>query len=129
MTPKDRKSIFDKYGGKCAYCGKEINKKFHVDHIEPIYRNDNDEQFERRATHGDKRTDLKRGVDSIENWNPACPRCNNWKGTMSLETFRSEIAEQVRRARSYSCNFRMAEDFGLIEETGIGVEFYFETFK
>ncbi len=35
MTKTDRQKIFDKYGGKCAYCGCELQKGWHVDHVEP----------------------------------------------------------------------------------------------
>ena len=38
MTKKDRQIVFDKYNGKCAYCGCELVKGWHVDHIEPIVR-------------------------------------------------------------------------------------------
>lgn len=35
---KKRQIIFDKYNGKCAYCGCELQKLWHIDHIEPIVR-------------------------------------------------------------------------------------------
>ena len=38
MTKKDRQIVFDKYNGKCSYCGCELTKGWHVDHIEPIVR-------------------------------------------------------------------------------------------
>ena len=46
MTKKDRQLIFDKYDGKCAYCGTELVKGWHVDHIQAIRRNDSDESIE-----------------------------------------------------------------------------------
>lgn len=134
MKKADRQKIFEKCGGRCAYCGRKLGKSWHVDEIEPVlrytkYRRD---EHGRILTNGNG-DDLKdRFVThperfNIDNQNPACPRCNGWKATFDLETFRQEISEQVKRARAYSCNFRMAEDFGLIKETGILVKFYFET--
>lgn len=129
MTKQERQKVFEKYNGRCAYCGCELFGKWCVDHIVPIYRGDTDEQFERRITHGETKLDIQRGEDKIENMNPACARCNGWKSTFDLETFRREISEQVKRARSYSCNFRMAESFGLVEEIKKPIVFYFETVK
>ena len=36
MNKKDRELIFNKYGGKCAYCGCELTKGWHVDEFEPV---------------------------------------------------------------------------------------------
>ena len=35
---KKRQAIFDKSGGKCWYCGCELQKGWHQDHLEPIIR-------------------------------------------------------------------------------------------
>lgn len=35
MTKKQRKQVFDKFGGKCAYTGKELLDDWQVDHIIP----------------------------------------------------------------------------------------------
>lgn len=129
MTKEQRNKVFEKYGGRCAYCGCELGRKFQIDHIIPIFRNDTDEDFEKRNTHGQRKLGLVRGSEDLENLNPACPRCNGWKGTMSIETFRNEIAQQVERARKYSCNFRMAEDFKLVAVyKDKKVRFYFEDY-
>lgn len=130
----DRQKIFDKYGGRCAYCGCELQKGWHVDEIEPVLRGFKYRRDDRGLIMTNKKGDDIKDVYlsyperlNIDNQNPACARCNGWKSTMDLETFRNEISEQVQRARRYNCNFRMAEDFGLIKETGIEVKFYFET--
>lgn len=34
----DRQIIFDKFGGKCAYCGCDLLKGWHVDHLKPVRR-------------------------------------------------------------------------------------------
>lgn len=33
-----RKVIFDKFGGRCAYCGCELQKGWHVDEVLPVIR-------------------------------------------------------------------------------------------
>lgn len=130
MKKSDRELIYNKYGGRCAYCGCELQKGWAVDHIVPCYRTDNDEEYIRRFTHP-KRTEPipHRGKDCIENYNPSCRRCNGWKSTFSVEQFREEIKLQPTRVRVVSTGFRLAEDFKQIQETNNPVVFYFETFS
>lgn len=118
---KHRELIFEKYGGRCAYCGCELQKGWHIDHIEPAYHNWSDEDVKKHLKN-------IRGSNEIENFNPACPRCNRWKGTWSIEQFRYEIFMQTERLKRDSPQFRMAFDFGIIKETGVKVAFYFESF-
>ncbi len=110
-----RQQIFDKYSGRCSYCGCELTDKFHIDHIEPIRRNNDG-------------TCLKPN-ESIENMNPACPSCNIMKHSMSLEQFRNSIKLFVRSLNLYNNQFKFAKKYGLIQETEKEVIFYFETFK
>ncbi len=136
MKKADRQKIFEKYGGRCAYCGCQLGRRWQVDEVEPVlrgfkYRRDVNGRILTSAAGNDLKDVYLTYPERmhIDNQNPACPRCNGWKSTMDLETFRKEISEQVARARRYNCNFRMAEDYGLIKETGIEVKFYFETVK
>lgn len=115
----NRQEVFDKYGGKCAYCGCELQKGWHVDHIQAHWHNLTDEQAARHK--------IIKGCNNIENLNPACPRCNKWKATFSIEGFRNEISLQVQRLNSYSSNYRMAKDYGMITENDKPIVFYFET--
>lgn len=39
VSKKDREIIFNKFGGRCAYCGCELTKGWHVDEVEPVRRN------------------------------------------------------------------------------------------
>jgi 5-methylcytosine-specific restriction endonuclease McrA len=127
MNKKEREIVFNKFGGKCAYCGCELQKGWHIDHINPIRRNESDENIEKFNQF--RKTPITRGQNDVSNYNPACRQCNIWKSTYSIEQFRKEVSEQVNRLNSYSANYRNAKRFGLIEETGIGIEFYFETLK
>lgn len=120
IPKKAREQIYNKYGGRCAYCGCDLEKGWHVDHIEPRWHTWSEEDLNRLVK-------TTKGKSFVENYNPACPRCNKWKSTYGIEGFREEIAKQVIRLRKYNSNFRMAEDYGLAKETGKPVVFYFET--
>lgn len=135
MTKKERQKVFDKYGGKCSYCGCELQKGWHVDEIEPIRR------FEKYV----KDETGNRIYDSIknkwvtesamvhperfclENQNPACASCNINKHSDSLEGFRQAIAKYVESLNLYSTQYKIAKRFGLVQETKNPVLFYFET--
>jgi len=42
IPKKIREKVWLKYGKHCAYCGCDLEyRKMQVDHIEPLYRNDN----------------------------------------------------------------------------------------
>ena len=114
-----RQTIYNKYNGCCAYCGKKITlKQMQVDHIVPLFRNDDDETL--------KKWGRIRGANNLDNLNPACARCNRYKSTMTLQQFRNEIEKQILRLEERSWNYRIARDFGLVEETFKPVRFYFE---
>ena len=52
ISSRVRQKIWEKYGGKCAYCGEPIPfKGMHVDHLIPLARG---------------------GADSDDNYMPAC---------------------------------------------------------
>lgn len=112
---RDRLKVLEKYGSHCAYCGVKIDiKSMQVDHIrsKQSFRSDY--------------LEAKEVISDISNLNPACRRCNNFKAGMRLERFRSELQEQVDRARERSVNFRMAEKYGQIKITESPIVFYFE---
>lgn len=115
-----RQEVFKKYNGKCAYCGCELQKGWHVDHIKPAWHNWDSEDIKIRLK-------IEKGKDELDNYNPSCPRCNKWKSTFSIDKFRHEISMQIERLKRDSSSFRMALDYGLIKETEIQVKFYFET--
>lgn len=117
----NRRMVYQKYEGHCAYCGKDIEfNQMQVDHIVPLSRGFTDEEIERYGK--------ERGTDDIDNLNPACARCNRWKSNLTLEQFRKEIDLQVKRLRRDSAAFRMAEDFKLIKDGRIGPIFYFQAY-
>ncbi len=78
------KTLLKMSHGKCAYCGCELPKLWHIDHIEPIVRD---------WLNGDcKNPHLK---DNIENHNPSCAPCNIQKNSYSLEQFRENIKQFI----------------------------------
>lgn len=100
-----RVKVYKKYSGRCAYCGKEIRyEDMQVDHIKAVYLG---------------------GDNDFDNLLPACRSCNFYKNTYDLENFRQEIHSiPSRLPREFI--YKVALDYGLIEETGKEVVFYFE---
>ena len=118
MNKKEREIVFDKYNGRCAYCGCELIKGWHVDHVVPIRRTESDLNL--------SRYNKIRGENSLENYYPACCQCNIWKSTYSIEQFRIEVASQLDKVNRYSSNYRNAKRFGLVMEVKKEIVFYFE---
>lgn len=106
----NRQQVHDKYDGHCSYCGKVISiKDMQVDHIIPRGHKWNKNEY----------------IDSIDNLNPACRRCNHYKRAHTLEFFREMIKTIHQRVRDiYIC--KVAEDYEIIEIKEWDGKFYFE---
>lgn len=105
ITKAQRMMVYNKYGGKCAYCGKKIRyEEMQVDHIKPLYLG---------------------GADDESNWAPACRMCNYYKSTKTIEIFREELGK-LRSRLEKDFIFRLALRYGLIRETSDKVQFLFE---
>ena len=124
MNKKIRKAVYDKTGGKCAYCGVNLPIRWHCDHIKPVHRNHRWDHEKRKYVYTGEMG--RRENDIIENLLPSCPSCNIFKTSFPLEVFRTEIKKQVERLNQYSNQYRIAKRFGLIEETKKQIVFYFE---
>lgn len=119
MKKEIREQVYLKYGGHCAYCGKEITyKEMQVDHIEPHWHTLTESEA--------KRAGLNKGSHDIKNLNPSCARCNKWKSTYSLEMFRKVVETSLDRLERDTPNYRLAKDFGLLIEKKTQIFFYFE---
>ena len=125
---EQRQQIHDKFNGRCAYCGIELNGKFHIDHVisqefftSCIKNKYKVPKFLDHLTEHD--------VNHLDNLFPACQKCNNKKTANPLESFRLDLQESTKRLRNYAPNYGFALRFGLIEETNKPVTFYFETIK
>jgi hypothetical protein len=112
MTKAERIKVYNKYGGHCAYCGNAIDiKDMQVDHIvakraHPLYT--------RNIT-----------IDGINNFNPACRRCNHYKRANTIEVFRNMLNTLHKRVRDIYIN-KVAEDYGIIKVEAWDGKFYFE---
>lgn len=107
IPKKIRDEVKLRFCGRCGYCGHKPNRLV-IDHIVPVEAG---------------------GGDDVSNLMPACSSCNNYKNVFSVEQFRREVAESIRKARSYSVNFRFAERFGLVQVCERPIKFYFEEAK
>ena len=127
LTKKqEREILFDKYGGKCAYCGCDLPDRWHVDELLPVRRNMKWNKDKTKYVHDGTYEHPERL--NINNQMPSCPSCNINKHSMSLEEFRSFIRNFVNSLNRYSVQYKFAKKFGLVSETSNRVVFYFETF-
>ena len=113
---KKRKSIWDKSGGKCWYCGVELGEKgWHADHFHPIIRNYwlNDG------------SSIYPELDTIDNLVPSCAPCNNFKHSLSIEGYRSLCSEQFENIPKYTTGARQLVRLGLIDFSPRPVVFWF----
>ena len=122
----DRKKILLRFNGHCAYCGCKL-EKMHIDHVIPqrefeyfIKNQRHIPEFLKHLTVSD--------VNHEDNLFPACSVCNLWKSAHSLEQFRFELGEQIKRLNQRSANYRIAKKYGQIKEAETIIVFYFETF-
>lgn len=149
MKKSGRQLIFSKYGGKCAYCGCDLEKGWHVDELEPCRRKyrfergrwsdgcvrgmTEDEMSEKGIKWIEPR-DVFDGYDhperlNIDNQMPACASCNINKHSDSLEDFRSLIQGFVGSLNKSIVQYKIAKRYGLVQETVKPIVFYFETFN
>lgn len=155
---KERDIIFNKYGGRCAYCGCELQKGWHVDHREPVERKYKySKAYYKHKTTGEKRDAYDKTLwnlsekerwqwkfvdrklvpdgyakpenDTLENKMPSCASCNINKHGFTLEEFRNFIAGFITSLNRDITQYKIAKRYGLIQETGIEVKFYFETYN
>ena len=120
LTKQQRELVFNKYNGKCAYCGCQLQSKWHADHIQPIVRNDWIDK-EREPSYPER--------DNIDNMNPTCVPCNIDKHSMSIDVWRGVISRSNQVLERDNATFRRAMRYGLVELKDNPVVFYFETLK
>jgi hypothetical protein len=114
IPKKVRLKVYDKYEGHCAYCGKKLEyKDMQVDHLIPYQR----ERFKKYS---------EEELECLENYMPACRRCNHYKRAHSLETFRQMIEEIPFKLTRDNYIYKIGLDYNLIEEHRHKIKFYFE---
>ena len=123
-SKKDREIIFNKYGGKCSYCGDPLQKGWHVDELLPVKRNhkyDKDKQkfvWDGTYEHPERL--------NINNQMPSCPSCNINKHSGSIEEFRSLITGFMKHLNEINTQYKIAKRYGLVKEEINPIVFYFE---
>ena len=102
----DRKKVFEKYNGHCAYCGRKIEyKDMQVDHVKP-QRNG--------------------GSDNLDNLMPSCRTCNHYKRANSLEAFRDMISKIPCKLARDSYIYKVGIAYGFYDSKQKDIKFYFE---
>lgn len=114
MDKKTRQKIFNKFKGKCAYCGCDLTKGWHVDHLQPIRRYSNG-----TAEHPEH--------ECVDNYMPSCASCNINKHSGSLEDFRQLISGFKKHLNELNTQYKISKRYGLVTEVDKPVIFYFET--
>lgn len=108
----ERKTVFNMFCGRCAYCGEPITlNSFEVDHIEAL-----------------RRADDYGGEDVLQNMYPACVPCNRGKSTRTIEQYRTHLESMINSLNRDSATYRACKRHELIIETERKIVFYFEKF-
>ena len=121
MKKELRLKVYNKFGGKCAYCGNLIeHKKFQIDHLHP-----------QRLSHfydSEKMKELynlKGTNDDFENLMPSCRRCNHYKRAELLEDFRKKLLTLHKRIMKQYI-VKVGLDYGIVKMAEWNGKFYFE---
>lgn len=115
LTVNERKAIYAKTNGHCAYCGCEIAfKGFHADHVLCLRNYEYMDDI------------LGKKIDDVENMLPSCGSCNRYKATYDLETFRKMLSGIPKRLARDVSTYNIAVRYGMIEEHSEPIQFYFE---
>ena len=111
---RERHLIYNKFGGKCAYCGTDIAyKDMQVDHQYPV------------VTVRTRLNLFGEDIEKEENKFPSCRKCNHYKRDMDLEGFRQLMRTiHLRIAADYKV--KVGLNYGIVTITPFNGEFYFE---
>lgn len=82
-----RKTLYNRYGGRCAYCGVALPRHgWHRDHVEPIVRF-RGVRYTFSGRGGCKYPENHRADNIVA----CCAACNKDKGSLDLETWRGTL--------------------------------------
>ena len=88
----ERREVYAKCNGHCAYCGREITfREMQVDHVTSLHNH---------------------GADDVSNMLPACRECNHYKKACSLEGFRRRMRKAMAREKNVPSVALICERFG-----------------
>lgn len=122
MKKETRQLIWNKYNGRCAYCGSEIElKDMQADHIQPVYRDWDAETLLKQG--------FTKGLDEFDNYAPSCRQCNFYKSTLSIEKFRERLLDVHKRILNIFL-VKLGLKYGILEfKKPFDGEFYFEKYN
>ena len=127
ISKATRRLVYEKFGGHCAYCGKELKiGEMQVDHIIPVmksYYGNKDEAMQVRHMMQDG------SFNGIANLMPACRACNYYKSMNDIEGLRRRIMTELEHTCRSSFQVKLAMQYGMIEYKGWDGLFYFEKQK
>lgn len=137
LTKAQRAQIKQMFGGKCAYCGCELNGKWHVDHVEAVVRCysygqmvDHGNGMTSYQSYGDGKKKIERLAnpdgDRKKNLWPSCIACNINKSSTSLESWRKFLTDGPESLASYNGRFRHMLRFGIVTINPTPLLFWFE---
>ena len=111
ISKKTRQLVYNKYNGRCAYCGKQITmKQLRVDHFIPFRRKNSKNEDE---------------IESIDNYIPACHSCNYYKRARSPQSMKRDIKKLPQRLQTLFI-YRLAKRYGLIQQTPKDIVYLYE---
>ena len=114
ISKQQREAVFNKYGGRCAYCGCELTlRTMQVDHIKAVY------------TSSLENNNVETQDDSFDNLNPSCRQCNFYKGTLNIEQFRNKIKTTLYETCQNRFQAKRAKKLGMMVVTQFD-KLYFE---
>lgn len=127
MAKIDRQKVYQKYGGHCAYCGKEITiKEMQVDHIHSQLKHKYEMWFHvEDPLNTDHVNEVKNRIHNEENLNPSCRRCNFYKGSQELEQFRQSL-KSIHQRIIKPFILKLGQQYGIVEIKVWDGVFYFE---
>ena len=107
-----KEKVFNKYKGKCAYCGTDLVAGWQIDHINPK---------------------VDGGDNEFKNLNPSCRACNNYKSGNKIEIFRIYAKKMFNEKIHYLfrslSKMQVAMNMGVITHKEWDGIFYFERVK
>lgn len=102
-----RIQVYNKFCGRCAYCGREISlKSFQIDHFIPDTSN-----------------------NVISNLMPSCRSCNFYKSNLSIEDFRVKIYKLSFEFAVKNSVLKLLQQYFIVDIKLQTVVFYFENFN
>lgn len=134
MTQKTRELVWNKYGHRCAYCGKPLPyEKMQVDHLErlcPRYYDPKGNKLSLKvaiACYGDGAKADYIDNNSIDNLMPTCYGCNHYKGKWDLEFYR-QLINKLHLKMEEEYLIKRGLEYGIVKIAPWDGKFFFEKY-